>query len=169
MEFDMSKRFAMILAGLFLALTALPVAADHHGGNYGKSKNIVETARDAGQFSTLLAAVEAAGLTDVLSGDGPFTVFAPTDEAFAAIPADQLAALLEDTETLTAILTYHVVSGKVLAADVVNLDSATTVQGSDVTISADDYGVRVDGARVVATDIEASNGVIHVIDAVITP
>jgi uncharacterized surface protein with fasciclin (FAS1) repeats len=169
MEFHMSKRIAVIFAALVLTLAAFPAAADHHGGNYGQSKNIVETAREAGQFSTLLAAVEAAGLTEALSGEGPFTVFAPTDEAFAAIPEDQLAALLEDTDTLTAILTYHVVSGKVLAADVVELDSATTLQGSDVTIEASNYGVRIDGARVVATDIEASNGVIHVIDAVITP
>lgn len=165
----MSKRNVLILAGLILTMTALPVAADHHGGNYGKSKTIVETAQEAGQFSTLLAAVAAAGLVDVLSGEGPFTVFAPTDEAFGAIPADQLSALLEDTETLTAILTYHVVSGKVMAADVVNLTSATTVQGSDVTITVSDSGVQVDGANVIATDIQASNGVIHVIDAVITP
>ena len=165
----MSKRIALIFAGLILALTALPVAADHHGGSYSKSKTIVETAQEAGQFTTLLAAVEAAGLVDVLSGEGPFTVFAPTDAAFAAIPEDELAALLEDTETLTAILTYHVVSGKVMAADVVTLSSATTVQGSDVTITVTDAGVQVDEANVVTTDIEASNGVIHVIDAVITP
>lgn len=168
----MNKRIAMIFAGLILALTALPVAAHDHGGNYGDSKNgknIIETARDAGQFNTLLTAIEAAGLTEALSGDGPFTVFAPTDEAFAAIDEDQLAAILADGDTLTAILTYHVVSGKVLAADVVDLTSATTLQGSDITISVSDDGVRVDEARVVTTDIEASNGVIHVIDAVITP
>jgi uncharacterized surface protein with fasciclin (FAS1) repeats len=169
MEFDMSKRIATILAVLALALGSVTAVADHHGGNYGKSKNIIETARDAGQFNTLLAAIEAAGLTDALSGEGPFTVFAPTDEAFSAIPADQLAALLEDTETLTAILTYHVVSGAVQSADVVNLTSATTLQGSDVTIEANSYGVKIDGANVVAVDVEASNGVIHVIDAVITP
>ena len=149
-----------------LALVAAPVMADHHGKT---EKNIVEVAQEAGQFNTLIAAVQAAGLADTLATGGPFTVFAPTDEAFAQIPEDQLAALLEDTETLTAILTYHVVSGTVRAADVVGLDSATTLQGSDIAISVSDDGVRVDGARVVATDIEASNGIIHVIDAVITP
>lgn len=165
----MSKRIALIFAGLILALAALPAAANNHGDSHGDKKTIVETAQEAGQFSTLLAAVEAAGLVDVLSGEGPFTVFAPTDAAFAAIPEDQLAAILADTELLTAILTYHVVSGKVMAADVVNLTSATTVQGSDITITVSDGGVQVDGANVVVTDIEASNGVIHVIDAVITP
>lgn len=167
----MNKRIALTLAALILSLTALPAVADHHGDKrgYDNGKNIIETARDAGQFTTLLAAVEAAGLTEALSGEGPFTVFAPTDEAFAAVPADQLAALLEDTEALTAVLTYHVVSGKVKAEDVVELSSATTLQGSEVSIQVSDYGVRVDNARVTATDIEASNGVIHVIDAVILP
>jgi uncharacterized surface protein with fasciclin (FAS1) repeats len=167
----MKKRIALVFATLTLALAAVPVFADHHGDKrgYDNGKNIVETARDAGQFSTLLTAIEAAGLTEALSGEGPFTVFAPTDEAFAAVPADQLAALLEDTEALTAVLTYHVVAGKVKAEDVVELSSATTLQGSDVSIQVSDYGVRVDNARVTATDIEASNGVIHVIDAVILP
>jgi uncharacterized surface protein with fasciclin (FAS1) repeats len=151
---------AAIFATAMMATSAM---ADDHGNN------IIETAEGAGQFSTLLTAIETAGLTDTLSGQGPFTVFAPTDEAFGAIPADQLSAILEDTELLTSILTYHVVSGKVMAADVVNLDSATTVQGSDVSISVDGGTVSVDDATVVATDIEASNGVIHVIDAVITP
>jgi len=158
----MLKQFTT--AAIFaLALIAAPAMADNHG------KNIIETAEGAGQFGTLLTAIEAAGLTGALSGDGPFTVFAPTDEAFAAIPADDLEAILADTDLLTSILTYHVVSGKVMAADVVNLDAATTLQGSDVTISVDGGSVSVDDATVVATDIEASNGVIHVIDAVITP
>ncbi|MEX0914562.1 MAG: fasciclin domain-containing protein, partial [Wenzhouxiangellaceae bacterium] len=111
----------------------------------------------------------AAGLVETLKGDGPFTVFAPTDEAFAAIPKADLEALLANREKLTAVLTYHVVSGKVMAADVVSLDSATTVQGSDIDINVAGGGVTVDGANVVSTDIEASNGVIHVIDAVIMP
>ena len=130
--------------------------------------DIVEVAVGAGSFETLVTAVKAAGLVETLQGEGPFTVFAPTDEAFAKIPQDQLEALLEDKEALTAVLTYHVVPGKVMAADVVGLTSATTVQGSNITIDTSD-GVKVDGANVVTTDVEASNGVIHVIDAVIMP
>ncbi len=163
----LNRKVILSLAAVVLLGLSLSTMADHHGKS--GAKNIIETAEGAGQFSTLLAAVEAAGLTETLSGAGPFTVFAPTDEAFAKIPAADLQALLQDSETLTAILTYHVVSGKVLAADVVTLDSATTVQGSDVEITVTDGGVTVDGANVVATDIEASNGVIHVIDTVITP
>lgn len=108
-------------------------------------------------------------MTETLAGEGPFTVFAPTDEAFAAIPAEDLQAILDDTETLTAILTYHVVSGAVTSDVVVTLDSATTLQGSDVTITVGEDGVQVDEANVITVDIEAGNGVIHVIDAVITP
>ncbi|NKI36008.1 fasciclin domain-containing protein [Wenzhouxiangella sp. XN79A] len=153
--------FASLLA---LALAA-PVLADHHGNK----KDIVDTAVEAGSFTTLATALEAAGLIETLKGEGPFTVFAPTDEAFAKIPADQLNALLADTEQLTAVLTYHVVAGKVTAADVVELDSATTVQGSDIDITVSDAGVKVDDANVITTDIMASNGVIHVIDSVILP
>jgi uncharacterized surface protein with fasciclin (FAS1) repeats len=134
----------------------------------GAPGDIVEVAVGAGSFETLVTAVKAAGLVETLKGEGPFTVFAPTDEAFAKIPQDKLEALLADKEGLTAVLTYHVVPGKVMAADVVGLDSATTVEGSKITIDASD-GVKVDGANVVITDIEASNGVIHVIDAVIMP
>jgi uncharacterized surface protein with fasciclin (FAS1) repeats len=139
--------------------------ADSEGAAPG---NIVEVAVGAGSFETLVTAVKAAGLVETLQGEGPFTVFAPTDEAFAKIPTDQLDALLADKEALTAVLTYHVVPGKVMAADVVGMDSATTVQGGSITIDTSD-GVKVDGANVVKTDIEASNGVIHVIDAVIMP
>ncbi len=131
-------------------------------------KNIVETAIAAGSFKTLVTAVQAAGLVETLSGPGPFTVFAPTDEAFAKLPAGTLEALLADKAKLASILTYHVVSGKVMAADVVKLTSAKTVQGQSVTISTTD-GVTVDNANVIQTDIETSNGVIHVIDAVILP
>jgi uncharacterized surface protein with fasciclin (FAS1) repeats len=166
----MKIRFTSILSTLSLVLVMTLAVADDHGGYAAKAqKNLIETAQAAGQFNTLLAAIEAAGLTGALSGEGPFTVFAPTDEAFSAIDSDQLAALLDDTETLTAILTYHVVSGKVSSAEVVKLNYASTLQGSSVDISASNGRVTVDGANVVAVDIEASNGIIHVIDAVITP
>ncbi|AKS40476.1 fasciclin domain-containing protein [Wenzhouxiangella marina] len=160
-------RKAFFTLALILVAISPFASADHHGGSM--KKNIVETAVSAGNFNTLVAAVQAAGLVDTLSGEGPFTVFAPTDEAFAKIPADDLQAILADTELLTSILTYHVVAGKVMASDVVNLDSATTVQGSDVDIEVTDEGVKIDGALVTVTDIETSNGVIHVIDTVITP
>jgi uncharacterized surface protein with fasciclin (FAS1) repeats len=131
--------------------------------------NIVEVAVSAGSFNTLVAAVQAAGLVETLSGEGPFTVFAPTDEAFALIPEADLNALLADKAALTAVLTYHVVPGKVYAKDVVNLTSAETANGQSVEIMVKDGKVMVDGATVVSTDIEASNGVIHVIDRVILP
>ncbi|GEM_PF-824975 len=130
--------------------------------------DIVDVAVGAGDFTTLMAAVKAAGLVETLKGEGPFTVFAPTDEAFAKIPEADLQALLADKDALTAVLTYHVVPGKVMAADVVGMNSAETVQGSSITIDTSD-GVTVDGANVVKTDIAASNGVIHVIDSVIIP
>jgi len=134
-------------------------------------KDIVDTAVGAGSFTTLVAAVKAAGLVETLKGKGPFTVFAPTDEAFAKLPAGTVEALLADIPKLTSILTYHVVSGKVMAADVVTMDGkeAKTVQGSPVKISTAG-GVKLNGtSNVVKTDIECSNGVIHVIDAVILP
>jgi uncharacterized surface protein with fasciclin (FAS1) repeats len=131
-------------------------------------KDIVDTAVAAGSFKTLATALTAAGLIDTLKGAGPFTVFAPTDEAFAKLPAGTLDALLKDKAKLTAVLTYHVVAGKVMAADVVKLKSAKTVQGGSVTIDTT-KGVKVDAANVVKTDIACSNGVIHVIDTVILP
>jgi uncharacterized surface protein with fasciclin (FAS1) repeats len=130
---------------------------------------IVDVASAAGGFTTLLAAAEAAGLVETLMGDGPFTVFAPTDEAFAALPEGTLDSLLADPEALKQILLYHVVSGSVLAADVVGLDTATSVEGSEIDITVDGDKVMVNDANVVATDIMASNGVIHVIDKVILP
>ncbi|AFZ59220.1 fasciclin domain-containing protein [Anabaena cylindrica FACHB-243] len=130
--------------------------------------NIVDTAENAGSFNTLVAAVKAAGLADTLKGPGPFTVFAPTDEAFAKLPAGTVDALLKDIPKLKKILTYHVVSGKVLAADVVKLKSATTVQGSDVRIDASN-GVKINDANVATPDVAADNGVIHVIDTVLIP
>jgi uncharacterized surface protein with fasciclin (FAS1) repeats len=135
-------------------------------------KDIVDTAIGAGSFNTLVAAVQAADLVDVLKGEGPFTVFAPTDEAFAKLPEGTVENLLkpENIETLKGILTYHVVAGKVLAADVVGLESATTVQGADIQIAVVDGSVMLnEGAKVTSTDIMTSNGVIHVIDAVILP
>ncbi len=132
-------------------------------------QNIVDVASAAGDFSTLLAAAEAAGLVDTLQGDGPFTVFAPTDEAFAALPEGTLDSLLADPEALKEILLYHVVSGSVMASDVVGLDTATSVQGSEIDITVDGDMVKVNDANVTATDIAASNGVIHVIDKVILP
>ncbi|SEL63112.1 Uncaracterized surface protein containing fasciclin (FAS1) repeats [Roseovarius azorensis] len=153
----------------YLALTAAtlmagPAFADGHG------KDIVDIAAGDENFSTLVAAVQAAGLVDTLKGEGPFTVFAPTNEAFAALPAGTVENLLkpENKDQLTAILTYHVVPGKVMSGDLSNGMTATTVQGTDVTIMTEG-GVTVQGANVTAADIEASNGVIHVIDAVILP
>ncbi|MBK1705855.1 hypothetical protein CKO40_15150 [Halochromatium glycolicum] len=130
--------------------------------------DIVDVAVGAGSFGTLAAALEAADLVDTLKGEGPFTVFAPTDDAFAKIPQDQLNALLADKAKLTAVLTYHVVPGKVMAADVAALNSATTVQGGNLSIDTTD-GVKVNDATVVTTDVEASNGIIHVIDTVLMP
>lgn len=130
--------------------------------------DIIEAARASGSFKTLLTAIEAAGLTDTLRGDGPFTVFAPTDDAFAKLPKDTLAALLKDKAKLASILTYHVVPGKVMAADVVKLIEAKTLQGQSMKI-ATAGGVTVDNAKVVKTDVAATNGVIHVIDTVIMP
>jgi uncharacterized surface protein with fasciclin (FAS1) repeats len=134
-------------------------------------KDIVDTAVGAGSFKTLVAAVQAAGLVETLKGQGPFTVFAPTDEAFAKLPAGTVESLLkpENKEKLVAVLTYHVVPGKVMAADVVKLTEAPTVQGSKAKVKVVDGAVMIDNAKVVKTDIETSNGVIHVIDAVILP
>ena len=151
---------------VLLTLTA------YAGGSYKKKADIVDTAVAAGSFNTLVAAVKAAGLVETLKGEGPFTVFAPTDAAFAKLPAGTIENLLkpENKDQLAAILTYHVVSGKVKAKDVVKLTSATTVQGGDVAIMVKDGGVILNGnSNVVTTDIATSNGVIHVIDTVILP
>lgn len=130
--------------------------------------DIVDTAVNAGSFNTLVAAVKAANLVDTLKGAGPFTVFAPTDDAFAKLPAGTVDALLQDIPKLTKILTYHVVSGKVMAADVVKLKSATTVEGSTMKIDASN-GVKVNDSKVVTPDVTADNGVIHIIDTVLLP
>ncbi len=150
----------LVAVGL-VAWAVLPSVAASH-------KDIVDTAVSAGQFNTLAKALTEAGLIETLKGKGPFTVFAPTDEAFAKLPAGTLDALLKDKAKLKSVLTYHVVAGKVLAADVVKLSEAKTVQGQNVKIGTMG-GVKVNDAHVVKTDILASNGVIHVIDKVILP
>ena len=152
---------SLVAAGILLVL-AVPAQA-------GEKKDIVDTAVAAGSFTTLAKALGAAGLVDTLKGAGPFTVFAPTDEAFAKLPAGTLESLLADKAKLAKVLTYHVVAGSVHAADVVKLKSAKTVEGADVKISVKGKSVMVNQAHVVKTDIEASNGVIHVIDAVLLP
>ncbi len=136
-----------------------------------QDEDIVDVAIGAGTFNTLVAAVQAADLVDALKGEGPFTVFAPTDEAFAALPEGTVESLLlpENKDQLTAILLYHVVAGSVLAADVVGLDSATTLNGAAIDISVSDSGVMINNANVVQADVAASNGVIHIIDAVLLP
>ena len=154
-----------VLAAAVAAPLALSAVA-------AKAADIVDTAVSAGQFETLVAAVKAAGLVDTLKGDGPYTVFAPTDEAFAKLPAGTVENLLkpENKDQLVAILTYHVVPGKVMSADIANKQMmAGTVQGSDLSINALNGGVSVDNAKVIQADIETSNGVIHVIDTVVLP
>ncbi len=158
-----------MLRRTFLSITTATLLASPALAG-GHSKDIVDTAVDAGSFTTLVAAVQAAGLVETLKGEGPFTVFAPTDAAFAALPEGTVEDLLkpENKDKLTAILTYHVVPGKVMSTDLTNDMKAATVEGSEVTIMTEG-GVTVDGAPVSTADIEASNGVIHVIDAVILP
>jgi uncharacterized surface protein with fasciclin (FAS1) repeats len=156
-------------AALAAALLALAATADVQAGADKASRpDVVDTAVAAGNFKTLATALQAAGLVETLKGPGPFTVFAPTDDAFAKLPAGTLEALLKDKARLTAVLTYHVVPGRVMAADVVKMTSAKTVQGGRLAIRTDG-GVTVDGVKVVKTDIQAGNGVIHVIDAVLMP
>ena len=159
----------IFLAPLAVAALALAAPLSAQNGYTAAEKDIVDVAAEAGTFNTLLAAAEAAGLVDVLRSEGPFTVFAPTDEAFAALPEGTVESLLADPEALRAILLYHVVPGKVMAAQVVTMDSAETAQGSSVSISTYGETVRINDARVVTADVEASNGVIHVIDTVILP
>ena len=155
-----------VLAGvmvLAMAFLVMPVEANP------EKKDIVDTAVGAGSFNTLVTAVKAAGLVETLKGKGPFTVFAPTDAAFAKLPKATLDGLLADKQALTKVLLYHVVAGNVMAKDVVKLTEARTVQGSAAKITVKDGGVKVDNANVVKTDIECTNGVIHVIDTVILP
>lgn len=160
------SNFVAVAAALALMVT------DAYGGSYGKKQSdIVDTAVAAGTFSTLAAALDAGGLVATLKGAGPYTVFAPTDEAFAKLPDGTVETLLlpENKDKLIAILTYHVVPGKVTAAEVVTMQSASTANGSDLAIRVVDETVFINDSRVVATDIKASNGIIHVVDTVILP
>lgn len=163
------KKLATTVA--MAAILTLGIGTATAGEHKDAKKDIVDTAVGAGKFNTLVAAVKAADLVEVLKGDGPFTVFAPTDEAFAKLGDDTIADLLkpENKDKLAGILKYHVVAGKVMAADVTGIKSAKTVEGSSFKIKVKDGNVHVDNAKVIATDIEASNGVIHIIDTVILP
>ena len=158
-------KFQNVVAAAAVALVSIGAQAT----GIAPSKDIVDTAVEAGSFKTLAAALQAADLISTLKSEGPFTVFAPTDAAFAKIPKADLDALLSDKRALTEVLTYHVVSGKVMAADVVKLTQAKTVEGAPVKIKVVDGKVMINNANVSATDIAASNGVIHVIDTVIMP
>ncbi|MCC4818570.1 fasciclin [Vibrio lentus] len=160
----LSKTLSVLVATLLFTAFA-------HANHHEMKKDIVDVAAENGSFTTLVAAVKAAGLVDTLKGDGPFTVFAPTDEAFAALPEGTVEMLLkpENKDKLVAILTYHVVPGKIMAAEVMKLSSAETVQGEAVMVAIDDGNVMINTAKVVIPDVKASNGVIHVIDAVLLP
>jgi uncharacterized surface protein with fasciclin (FAS1) repeats len=158
-------KFKYLVAAAAVALASIGAQAS----STAPSKDIVDTAVEAGSFKTLAAALQAADLVTTLKGEGPYTVFAPTDAAFAKIPKADLEALLKDKKALTKVLTYHVVPGEVKAADVVKLTQAKTVEGSPVKIKVVGGKVMINDAKVAATDIAASNGVIHVIDTVIMP
>jgi len=176
--FGKISKFAAVVAALLLVVTpAQAQMSDAYGSDAAKaahsmtSDNIVQVASKAGSFNTLLAAAKAAGLVGALEGEGPLTVFAPTDDAFAKLPAGTVETLLkpENMDQLKAILLYHVVEGKVTAEQVVKLTSAKTLEGQSVKIAVKDGKVYVDGAQVIKADVPASNGVIHVIDSVILP
>ncbi|WP_137297774.1 fasciclin domain-containing protein [Psychromonas sp. SP041] len=164
----MLKKFISAVSIIVVSFTFTSVAhAEHHGVH----KDIVDVAAENGSFTTLVAALKAGGLVETLKGKGPFTVFAPTDEAFAKLPEGTVEMLLkpENKDKLVAVLTYHVVAGKVTASDVVKMDSGTTVQGQKVMIKVEDDKVMVNDAHVIKADVEVSNGVIHVIDKVLLP
>ena len=165
-----------LMSGALVAAVALLVVPAVHASDCASgakaamaTNTIVDTAVSVGSFNTLVAAIKAAGLVDTLASEGPFTVFAPTDEAFAKLPAGTVESLLANPDKLRQILLYHVVAGRVSSTDVIKLSSATTAQGSDVKITVAEGTVKVNDARVTATDIVTSNGVIHVIDTVILP
>jgi len=169
----MQRKSTMWMAGALAAVLTLPGIASAQNATKDKKpmKNIVQVATEAGSFKTLVAAVKAAGLAETLQGPGPFTVFAPTDAAFAKLPAGTVEALLQDKEKLASILTYHVVAGKVLAGDIVKANGATpkTVNGLPLDVVVRGGKVYVNGVNVVTADVQASNGVIHIIDAVLLP
>ncbi len=164
-------KFVSLKTALITITTLFVLSFQAQAHNHKMKKDLVDVAASNPDFSTLVAAVKAAGLVDALKGDGPLTVLAPTNAAFAKLPAGTVESLLkpENKDKLIAILTYHVVPGKVMAADVVKLDSATSLQGTDIKINTKYGKVKVNNANVVATDVAASNGVIHVIDTVIMP
>lgn len=165
------RNLKVVLLGVAAALALSSSLSTYAGPKPAPSKDIVDTAVAAGSFKTLAAALQAAGLVDTLKGKGPFTVFAPTDEAFAKLPPGTVEDLLkpENKEKLVSILTYHVVPGKVLASQVTKINSAKTVNGESLAIKVEDGTVMVDNAKVTKTDILCSNGVIHVIDSVVLP
>ena len=165
------KRILIATAFIGVVAASSIAVAGHHEMKEKRAADIVDVAVSAGQFATLAAALDAAGLVETLKGEDPFTVFAPTDAAFAKLPAGTVESLLmpENKDKLVAILTYHVVPGNVTATDVVKLSSAKTVNGAAVAIAVVDGSVRIDSATVIETDIGASNGTIHVIDSVILP
>ena len=165
------KPYRLLAIGALLGIpvTVRAQEAQGYAPTAAASGDIIETAGAAGSFTTLARAIEAAGLTETLKGAGPFTVFAPTDEAFAKLPAERLNALLQDREKLAAILTYHVVPDQVGSAEVVQLESVPTVNGKELGIEAADGKVLVGGARVIQADVPATNGVIHAIDTVLLP
>jgi uncharacterized surface protein with fasciclin (FAS1) repeats len=164
----MKRIVAVVIMLSLLAVLGNPASKPAQGADQPE-KDIVDTAVAAGQFKTLVSAVKAAELVDTLKGEGPFTVFAPTDEAFAKVPKEKLEALLKDKKALTDVLTYHVVPGRVMAADLVKLDSVKTAQGKSLSIVTKDGNVTINGVNVIKTDIVCKNGVIHVIDAVLFP
>ena len=167
---------AAVAAALGIVVSGAHLQAQQHHGNRGAGqgagmhgRDIVQVATEAGTFRTLLAAAQAAGLVETLEGDGPLTVFAPTDAAFAKLPAGTVEGLLADPEKLRAVLTYHVVPGRVTAADVVKLTEAKTVNGASVRVTTPHGRVKIDDATVVTADVMARNGVVHVIDTVLLP
>ena len=165
------RKASMTAVALTAAISVSSAASAQAAPHQSNAKNIVDVATSACSFNTLLAAVKAAGLVETLQGDGPFTVFAPSDAAFAKIPKAKLDALLADKAALTSLLTFHVVSGRVMAADIVKANGAkpTTVNGQSVDVTVRGGKVYVGGAQVVSADVQASNGVIHVIDTVLMP
>ena len=163
------RKASVVASALTISFFLIVMTVMQAAGSKQTEKDIVDTAVEAGSFSTLVAAVKAANLVDTLKGEGPFTVFAPTDAAFAKLPEGTVEALLKDKEKLTAILTYHVVPGKVMSEDVAGLSEAKTANGASLSIKAENGAVMVDDAKVVQVDIPCSNGVIHVIDTVVIP
>jgi transforming growth factor-beta-induced protein len=165
------RKLIALVASVFVLAMPLTTSAAQYDDNLTASSasDIVDTAVSDGRFTTLVAAVQAVGLVDVLKSDGPFTVFAPTDDAFAMLPAGTVESLLANPAVLTDILLYHVVSGAVPAADVIQLDTVQTVEGMPIWIMAGETGVMINSSNVLVTDVMASNGIIHVIDAVLLP